>query len=471
MAVKVADVIESMNPEGFPAMMGKSVNLVKEDGTEKSLQAMFDDKELGGGGNGLPTPEAKDKVLLTKINGDTLKPEWQQVDKGEVGMQLPEFESLEVWNNLSSEEKSKYYNAGKGYVVIKEDVKGAKGVIDDTKPTSTVTTLSAKKISDSLTDIESKRKLITYTEFSQLGITEVQSINTLKDLIDKMDSQSYLRVSIGTTNASAFFDKGVLPVTSPGVLEINKSSRINMIYTLDGGVKYSTGISSATADIKPWIQLPYITDNSTTSTIGTWSAKKINDSLDNIVEVKRLNVDDANLCVPTKNKCATWRVYGSNAPTPATYFITSYYTSETQHRITQTAYSTSSTASGSPTMYMRYGASTDNGVTWTWGSWQELATMDKVGSIKQNVGTIINGSSITYTPTKTIARVRGYYYGGLAFDAVVSYGLFGNNYKVSYEKEPWTTTITITVAKDSGVTVKQTGADAVGVVFEDVILY
>lgn len=174
MAVKVADVIESMNPEGFPAMMGKSVNLVKEDGTEKSLQAMFDDKELGGGGDGLPTPEAKDKVLLTKINGDTLKPEWQQVDKGEVGLQLPEFESLEEWDSLPADEKSKYYNTGKGYVVIKEDVKGAKGVIDDTKPTSTVTTLSAKKINDSLVDIESA---LDHRAYINYGTTESDANN------------------------------------------------------------------------------------------------------------------------------------------------------------------------------------------------------------------------------------------------------------------------------------------------------
>lgn len=159
---------------------------------------------------------------------------------------------------------------------ILKKVAGNSDIVDTAIETDS--TWSGYKINSVFEDITDKSHLITYTEFGQLGITEVQSITSLKDLIDKMDSQSYARLSIGTANASAFYDKGILPTTQPGILEVHKSSRINMIYSIDAGVKYSSGASSSSGDIKPWIQLPYITDNSTTSTVGTWSAKKIYDS-------------------------------------------------------------------------------------------------------------------------------------------------------------------------------------------------
>lgn len=156
MAVRVADTVKAQNDlKSFPVAYSEDIwldqNKGKGDADYKDLQTLYNENKLGG--SGLPEPESADKVLVSassNTRADGL--EWKQVNKNDVGLQLPEFESLEEWDSLPAEEKSKYYNAGKGYVVIKEDVKGAKGVIDDTKPNSTVTTLSAKKINDSLVD-------------------------------------------------------------------------------------------------------------------------------------------------------------------------------------------------------------------------------------------------------------------------------------------------------------------------------
>ncbi len=82
MAVKLADTLQSMNPSEFPVAMADGVNIVKEDGSEKSLQSMYEDGELGG--SGLPEPEAKDKLLLSVENEETSELKWQQVDKGTI---------------------------------------------------------------------------------------------------------------------------------------------------------------------------------------------------------------------------------------------------------------------------------------------------------------------------------------------------------------------------------------------------
>ena len=191
MAVRVADSLKQQNDlKTFPVAYSEDIwldeNKGEGDANFKDLQTLFNENKLGG--SGLPEPESADKVLLSassNTRADGL--EWKQVSKNEVGLQLPEFESLEEWDSLPAEEKSKYYNAGKGYVVIKEDVKGAKGVIDDTKPTSTVTTLSAKKINDSLVDIESKletkvndrRKLL-----STISMTTTEQTLAIEDISD-----------------------------------------------------------------------------------------------------------------------------------------------------------------------------------------------------------------------------------------------------------------------------------------------
>lgn len=195
MAVRVADSIKQTNDlKTFPVAYSEDIwldeNKGEGDANYKDLQTLFNENKLGG--SGLPEPESADKVLLSassNTRADGL--EWKQVSKNDVGLQLPEFESLEEWDSLPADEKSKYYNAGKGYVVIKEDVKGAKGVIDDTKPTSTVTTLSAKKINDSFTEVNVNLGDIVKTVTTQSAEFEVSYNGWYLNKIPKPTDTNY----------------------------------------------------------------------------------------------------------------------------------------------------------------------------------------------------------------------------------------------------------------------------------------
>lgn len=209
MAVRVADSLKQQNNlKTFPVAYSEDIwldeNKGEGDANFKDLQTLFNENKLGG--SGLPEPESADKVLVSassNTRADGL--EWKQVSKNDVGLQLPEFESLEEWDSLPADEKSKYYNAGKGYVVIKEDVKGAKGVIDDTKPNSTVTTLSAKKINDSLVDLEPLHKRIANPTQKDLnaileeGIYSIGSLFEYENAPKDVSSFGNLIVTVGET--------------------------------------------------------------------------------------------------------------------------------------------------------------------------------------------------------------------------------------------------------------------------------
>ena len=91
MSVKLADTLTPMGQ--FPIANGKDIILTKTDGTEKSIQKMYEDNEFGG--SGLPVPEAKDKLLLSTENAETSELEWSQVDKSKV-VEIPLYETKEA---------------------------------------------------------------------------------------------------------------------------------------------------------------------------------------------------------------------------------------------------------------------------------------------------------------------------------------------------------------------------------------
>lgn len=94
--VKLADTLAPMGD--FPVAEGKDVTLTKGDGTEKSIQKMYDDNELGG--SGLPEPESKDKLLLSVENEETSELEWSQVDKGTIDGSA--YVNLDVGSDLNT---------------------------------------------------------------------------------------------------------------------------------------------------------------------------------------------------------------------------------------------------------------------------------------------------------------------------------------------------------------------------------
>lgn len=73
--LKFADTAEAMG--NFPVALANGIEITKKDDTKKSLQAMYDDGELGGG-EGLPLPEQANMVMMTYENeeGDL---DWQQI--------------------------------------------------------------------------------------------------------------------------------------------------------------------------------------------------------------------------------------------------------------------------------------------------------------------------------------------------------------------------------------------------------
>lgn len=70
MAIKLADTLAPM--ADFPAVMGEDVNLVKADQSEKSLQQMYEDGELGGGGGGTLTQPITTNVECGGIPSGTI---------------------------------------------------------------------------------------------------------------------------------------------------------------------------------------------------------------------------------------------------------------------------------------------------------------------------------------------------------------------------------------------------------------
>lgn len=67
MALKFADTAKPMGV--FPVAEAVDIELTKKDDSKKSLQAMYDDGELGGG-EGLPLPEQAGMVMMTYENED-----------------------------------------------------------------------------------------------------------------------------------------------------------------------------------------------------------------------------------------------------------------------------------------------------------------------------------------------------------------------------------------------------------------
>lgn len=115
MALKLADTAKPMGV--FPVAEAVDIEITKEDETKKSLQAMYDDGELGG--ESLPVPESSDKLLVTVENEGEL--EWQQVDKDEVGSK-PFIGTTEEWESLTTADKAKY--DGKEVIITDDEIDG-----------------------------------------------------------------------------------------------------------------------------------------------------------------------------------------------------------------------------------------------------------------------------------------------------------------------------------------------------------
>lgn len=103
MAVRVADSLKQQNDlKTFPVAYSEDIWIDKNKGEgEKDyadLQELYNEGALGG--SGLPTPESKDKLLVSTENEETSELEWSQIDKGTIDGSA--YVNLDVGSDLNT---------------------------------------------------------------------------------------------------------------------------------------------------------------------------------------------------------------------------------------------------------------------------------------------------------------------------------------------------------------------------------
>lgn len=91
MALKFGDTAKPMG--AFPVAEAVDIEITKSDDSKKSLQAMYDDGELGGG-ESLPLPEQADMILVTYENEDG-DLNWKQAE-------ISEYTNLDIGSDLNT---------------------------------------------------------------------------------------------------------------------------------------------------------------------------------------------------------------------------------------------------------------------------------------------------------------------------------------------------------------------------------
>lgn len=241
---------------------------------------------------------------------------------------------------------------------------------------------------------------VTYEKSASINQDRITQIAYLTSGNTTNKPTQYMRYGVSTNNGSTWtwgnweklttetdlnnaltdYTKIVKVNVSDTSLDALKTALLNNISTLNNGdiihiyrdtQKRAVLILNKQSDIYFDVTISsfYYTENELRYNNGTWQDSFVlNTILANLDTLYLSSMTDANECVLTNRGVKSWRVYGSNTPTSATYFITSYYTSEAQKRITQIAYLASANVNTIPIQYIRYGVSTDN-INWTWGNW------------------------------------------------------------------------------------------------------
>ena len=349
MPTRVADTIKQQNDlKTFPVAYSEDIWIDKNKGEgEKDyadLQELYNEGALGG--SGLPTPESKDKMLVSTENEETSELEWSQVDKGIIdgsayvnldtgsdlntlvthgryrtttkridrianlpvqvagmltvrltgsviyqtynsidnkmytrtsedsGENWSDWKDVSVgdssfkgthdeWDALSDEEKAMFET-----VIFTDDY--GEGVIDDTKPNSTVTTLSAKKINDSLVDKADK----SYVDDNFATMDDI-GLKT-NSLIIKADTSEG---TFKTYNSRKFSDYRVLLFTIGSSIDVRDSIVISTDTFASGAKVISTIMhnvsSSKASDYSVSVMtITYVNDTTYSITLGGTKAVK-----------------------------------------------------------------------------------------------------------------------------------------------------------------------------------------------------
>lgn len=164
MSVKLADTLQAM--ADFPVAMASGINIVKEDDTEKDLQQMYEDGELGG--ESMPMPLSANMLLVSEndeTSGDLI---WSQIDKSEVGS-VPLICTEQEWEELDPKPVEGTE------VIITDDEDGVNKELIDDNTISVDTTWSSNKINASLGELIKTKFIIL--PYSNLGNGESKVYN------------------------------------------------------------------------------------------------------------------------------------------------------------------------------------------------------------------------------------------------------------------------------------------------------
>lgn len=297
MAIKLVDELKAMG--NFPIAHAEGINLVKTDGTEDNLQNLFDNGELGGGGDNsttltqeeyeaLPEEEKLDGLYYTYDTKRIYKNGVQYGASEPIPLTMEEYKALKEAGAIDEKQEYLVEADAEGILLGAEDigynnaesgiqattVQGAidkvvekvdnKTEIDDTS-SSTTNTYSSAKI-----DIELAKKL---SKNYNLSLTDANTV------IDSGNGLYMYRVESGCLN---------IPVNRIGIIISNNYSdtqykRITQTYmtnddnAVNGLIYMRYGMSNNSGNTYTWSgwkQISYLDDTST-NTDSTWSSSKI----------------------------------------------------------------------------------------------------------------------------------------------------------------------------------------------------
>ncbi|MCQ2576536.1 MAG: hypothetical protein MJ162_07310 [Treponema sp.] len=227
MAVRVADSLKQQNDlKSFPVAYSEDIWIDKNKGEgEKDyadLQELYNEGALGG--SGLPTPEAKDKLLLSTENEETSELEWSQVDSNTIG-EVPFIGTKEEWEALSLEEKAKYK------IVNFLDDDGSGGSVDK---------YSTDEVRTNKVWVDGKpiyRKVVTSSSFTHALTVSIPNIKEIVNIIHRRGYDSRPNIWVigdGVTNPNAlsysYIENGIT---------ISALSSSNVIYDYTGIIEYT----------------------------------------------------------------------------------------------------------------------------------------------------------------------------------------------------------------------------------------
>lgn len=199
MSVKVYDTITPASTT-FPAVMAEHVNLIREDGTADSIQNLFNNKELGGGGDSSVTLTQEEYELLgdeERFNGLYYTYDTKRIYKN--GIQYGANEPLE----LTMAEFKALKEAGvldeQQEYIITTDENGVLLEASDIGYNGTASGLSSLSVQEAIDEVNDKVDNLIDDEVSD---STVWSSKKTSDEIDALISDTNLTSTTSTLSAS-----------------------------------------------------------------------------------------------------------------------------------------------------------------------------------------------------------------------------------------------------------------------------